>query len=353
MSVVRATRNPRLALRRRQGVTLVELLVVIVLISVLAAMALAGMAVARRRVRADRTRNTIRKIHEIVMPQYESFLSRRVPLLSTGNATGNARARLAAIRQLMVWEMPDSWGDVPDNPNAVMTGSNALPFFCRTGPVLSYAATKNALGASVAARNWNAECLYLIVSRGWSDAEALENFRADEIGDTDGDGALEFLDAWNRPIGFIRWAPGASSPLGAGVAGVNSPVQIGDPIRFHDPLDPMQVDTNAFAMTPLIFSSGPDGVSGLVTTGNGGWTTYANSVTSSANPLDGRSVTLSTSTNGLLVTGGSSSVTGTSVRFNQVSGVFTITGSTTVGMRDASAATAWADNITNHDLITK
>ena len=55
------------------------------------------------------------------------------------------------------------------------------------------------------------ECLFMIVTLGGFDPWAIENFRNDEIGDIDGDGAKEFHDGWGRPIGFIRWPVGFES----------------------------------------------------------------------------------------------------------------------------------------------
>jgi hypothetical protein len=218
---------------------------------------LGGMAAARKGVKIDRTRNTIRKIHEIVMPQYESYVRRRVPaavngvtIFSGNDARAIASRRLVWLRKLMMFEMPDSWGDVG---NATVD--------LRTGPVLAYAATKVSLSATPA--NGSAECLYMIASRGSGEPDAMERFRTEEVGDTDADGAPEFLDAWGRPIEFIRWATGFNSPL--------SPVQSGDPTSNPDPLDPMRTDPNGYALVPLIISLGPDGGLGLEPAPSNGW----------------------------------------------------------------------------------
>lgn len=338
----RALREPRATRATGTGrgaFTLVELLVVLVIVMVISALTLAGLATARRAAKVDSTRTTIRKIHELVMPQYESYVRRRVPPGYPPGVSPNALARLRAIRELMVREMPDSWGDVRNGFSEVTTG---LPSYQQTGPVLSYAAAKQALGTvNVTGSNGSAECLYMIAASGCGEPEDMQRFRPDEVGDTDGDRAPEFIDAWGRPIAFIRWAPGASSPLASGAPGLNSPVQVGDPTRFHDPLDPQRQDPNGFALVPLIVSGGPDGVIGLVTTGTGGWLSYANSLTVSSAvppvPPDGRSL---------------DTVVGVTCQFTN--GTFTISGSTTIGMPDFSASsTAWTDNITNHDLMKK
>jgi hypothetical protein len=227
----------------RRGFTLIEMLIVI-----LSSLTLSGLAVARQRARLARTKSTIRKLHEIVVPHYESYLRRRVPFATTANARTNAVNRLKAIRELMVFEMPDSWGDV----------GGSIPAHCQTGPVRAYAAAKTT--ARVEA-NGPAECLYMIVSRGGLEPELLEQFRTDEIGDVDRDGAPEFLDGWNQPIIFLRWAPGFSRPL--------SPVQVADATTYHDPFDPQRVDANSYALVPLIVSGGANRLTGLQVTAAG------------------------------------------------------------------------------------
>ena len=229
-----------------RGFTLVELSVVVALVVTLAAIYLAGAAVVQNRVRADRTRTTIRKIHELIMPQYEGYQRRRLPV------GASAATRLVAIRTLMLYEMPDNWGDVFASPAAVVSSGTS---WLRTAPVLAYAATVAGLGGSgtVATANSSAECLYMVAARAGLEFDALDRFREGEVGDTDGDGAPEFLDGWGNPIIFIRWAPGYASP-----------VQRTDATNYHDPFDPMRVDASGYALVPLIASAGPDASPGLI-----------------------------------------------------------------------------------------
>lgn len=271
MTPDRLPSNERTALaaaRRAAGFTLVELLVTVTIVMLLASLMLGGMAVARQRARIDRTRTTIRKIHEILMPQYESYVRRRVPLpsgLTSGSAV--ARERLRRIRTLALYELPDSWADVAnsgidaragDGTAPIGTGTVGIPGYAQTGAMFGYATFRTTVTAAEFATNGSSECLYLIVSRGTFQPENLEQFRSEEIGDTDGDGAPEFLDAWGEPIIFLRWAPGFVSP-----------VQVNDPTNRHDPLDPMRMDSSGFALTPLVVSGGPDRLTGLQVTANG------------------------------------------------------------------------------------
>ena len=281
-------------LRGGSGFTLVELMVVATVIAILATLSAAGLAATRQRVRAEKTRNTIRKLHEIIVGHHESYLRRRVPF--TASATdhrANGAAKLEAVRRLMVYEMPDCWADVAASATAV---TDTLPAYLQTGPVLGYPGSRP---VSIAPALEGAECLYMIVSRGGIEPDLLEQFRSDELGDTNGNGAPEFLDGWGNPIGFIRWAPGFAGSV----------LQKPDAVNFHDPFDPQRNDVAGYALVPLIVSAGPDGLVGINL--STGWL--------SAPSLD-RLVTspLPRSTFGVAV-----------------------------GSED------WKDNITNHDLVTK
>jgi hypothetical protein len=142
-----------------------------------------------------------------------------------------------------------------------------------------------------------AECLYLILSGiREGDKGGLEFFKETEIGDVDGDGMPEVLDAWGNPIEFLRWAPGFSVGVGPdgnwGVAGVDddgdsttdnieergaagsddqliSDLNIPNHADSPDSFDPLYVDDDlrafygvpvrvTFAQYPLIYSAGRD-----------------------------------------------------------------------------------------------
>lgn len=273
------------------GFTLVELMVVGTVIAILATLSAAGLAATRHRVRAEKTRNTIRKLHEIVVGHHESYLRRRVPFTASATShRANGAAKLEAVRRLMVYEMPDCWADVAASPAVV---ANTLPAYLQTGPVLGYPGSRP---ASIAPALEGAECLYMIVSRGGIEPDLMEQFRSDEIGDTDGNGAPEFLDGWGNPIGFIRWAPGFAGSV----------LQKPDAVNFHDPFDPQRNDAAGYALVPLIVSAGPDGLVGINL--STGWLSAASLAS-------------------------------------------LVTARPTVGTVDGS--TASLDNITNHDLVTK
>jgi len=161
-------------------------MVVMVIITILASLSLAGMAGARQRAKIEKTRSTIRKIDSVIRPMFDSYRTRRVSVTATTNTKVNAQNVLLAKRDLMLREMPDT-------PSDVMTVSDfsSLPGY------ITYRSGKNG-------DNGSAECLYMILARSGFDPEALESFRAEEIGDKDADGAPEFIDGWGNPIIFLR-----------------------------------------------------------------------------------------------------------------------------------------------------
>jgi prepilin-type N-terminal cleavage/methylation domain-containing protein len=232
----------------RRGFTLVELMVVIVIIAILSSLTLAGLAGARQRAKIEKTKSTIRKVDTVIQPMYASYATRRVATAPAVNRKTFAENRLLALRLLMAEELPDNWSDTYSFP----TPPTVSPAAKR------YAAYKNAkkmVPGSLFETNVpslvppttygnlfaNAETLFMILSLGPADAGCMENFRADEFGDIDGDTALEFHDGWGRPIMFIRWPAQYPATLSAA----------------HDPMDALRLTTDR-ALTPLIFSAGPD-----------------------------------------------------------------------------------------------
>jgi prepilin-type N-terminal cleavage/methylation domain-containing protein len=255
--------------------TLIELLVVFVILSVLASLSLAGLAGARQRAKIDKTKSTIRKLHETLLPQYDDYISRRVPLpSSSGSRATIAQERLERLRTIALYDMPDSWLDTtPSSNSATLSASTVIPgpvfgtTVSGTVPAYAFTAKSKAYGAFRQAAQSAApgklshtfrssECLFLIVTRGLDNASVLETFRGDEIGDVDKDSAPEFIDGWGNPIAFIRWPTGFVSPL--------TQLQINNPNLAHDPWDPMRVEEPAFSITPLVYSAGPDTEYGLV-----------------------------------------------------------------------------------------
>ncbi len=247
--------------RRCAGLTLVELLVTLTVMSILASLTLSGLLVARTRAKVARTATTIRKISEVILPYYEQYETRRPaidPALTTtllSAPSGRAKyveLKQLAIRRLMTLELPERTRDV------AVAESQAKDLFW-SGSVQGSAVTLSEV-PPVARRyqslitadrskvgNWDGgELLYMIVTRGpAADPDVISHFRDDEVGDPDRDGLVEFIDGWGRGINFKRWPIGFVSPM----------QPIDGTARSIESL----LSKNGHRLVPLIYSAGPDG----------------------------------------------------------------------------------------------
>jgi len=278
---------------RRAAFTLVEMTIVIMVIAILAALALPVFNAAAQQAKVHRTRAIIAKLDQIIGEKWEAYRTRQVPIRinpSLGYTPQQmAGFRLNAMRELQRMELPDSMTDIiPGNPNPPgLMGNPAIliPANGGSAPSLWRNYNRRAL-ATWTTTHESAECLYLIVAATRDgDRSALDFFAKTEIGDTDGDGMNEILDAWGQPIYFLRWAPGYRAdlaPYPVTPQRRNDTGNAADPTTYPDPFDPFQIDyryqdnptTNNYAndpiaLKPLIYSAGPDkkyeiGVSGTV-----------------------------------------------------------------------------------------
>jgi prepilin-type N-terminal cleavage/methylation domain-containing protein len=300
----------------RRGFTLVELLVTIVIISILASLTLAGLAGARNRSKIGKTESTIRKVADVVQPLFDSYFDRRVGLgTSGGNAIHIAALRLTALRRLQSLEIPERLTDFLPATAAYLPPSNPLPALVTgTSPMaeMQIAWQMTPLGGSAlsvsgtatdtprtairfanyryARPDWNrtsrqyetAECLYMLLAASpHVDPAEMEQFRPDEIGDSDDqpDGAFEILDGWGKPVFFLRWAPGFVSLLQP-----ETPTSL-------DPLDSLRLQSasngfprNAYQLTPLVYSPGPDGIADIRNSADSATWSYAQSTYNTALP---------------------------------------------------------------------
>ncbi len=293
---------------RRRGVTLIELLIVILIISILAALVLGVAAVAGETARQAQTKHIVERLHTLLTEFYDTYKSRRVRLSpdvevainSTSNIPAKKRqllaeARLYALREMMLMEVPDRWSDVmlmnigtgigltPKSPIYLdMTGTGS---YGRTPLAAAYLRRYQQVTApfttpeqwEALTDNQGAECLYMIITLACGDGEARSQFKEADIGDTDGDGAPEFLDGWGHPINFLRWAPGFDSQIQLNANNLQltdstlSTYWTTAAAKDHDPFDVYrieQTDTSsnrmaAFRLVPLIYSGGRDETFGI------------------------------------------------------------------------------------------
>lgn len=217
----------------RRAFSLVELLVVITIIVMLVAMMGAAMNAARASGKKQRTKAAIAAIDAILQRHFASCES--TPL-SAGNATADIGV---SIRRKISADMPDNWESV-----AFM---KANPSQFATARQRSYVATYNALNPSP--ENGSAECLFMIVMQGGlADCLACTSLNSVQKGDTDNDGALEFLDDWGQPIRYVLWPAGFELPVGS---------------KYFDqsaaPFSGQSLTSSVGGtMRPLVLSGGPD-----------------------------------------------------------------------------------------------
>lgn len=275
---------------RRTAFTLVELMVAITILSILATIVLFGMSGMQNMAKAQRTKAIIAKIDQLLQERWESYEAVSVDIvdpaivayLANPNISDDEKNywRLGALREKMRYELPERQSDIL-YPSQLYSGQHTF-----TGQLPSPLAqyyyyftqghAKEVLDPQYP--RWGelhqgAECLYMILSRmEFGDASALELFAESEIGDVDGDGMPEILDAWGTPIRIVRWPAAYLSPwhpkdINLNVVGIQMSNE--DKISYEDSFDYYQVEQFApgsptsFNLRPLIVSAGPDREFGL------------------------------------------------------------------------------------------
>lgn len=215
----------------RKAFSLVELLVAVSIVVLLMAIMGAALSAARTRGGKDKTLATITAIDEVLQRHFASMESSRV------GASVPAVARGAAIRRQITADMPDSWDEVRHMRDNAAEFTSAR----QRGYVASLAIVNPSDDVG------DAECLFMIITQGaLADCLSSASFDSIPVGDTDSDGAPEFLDAWGKPIRYVLWPAAYEQPLGT---------------KYFDQTAPFDglpaTGATGGSMRPLLFSGGP------------------------------------------------------------------------------------------------
>jgi len=267
----------------RQAFTLVELLIVGAVIAILAALTLVAVNMVATTTKITKTRATIQKLDVAMQQIFETYeeefavIRKRVAADDkTKDLDKETRQKIAAhyIRDLMRMEMPQNWAEVQESPLTLTLGGETYPCAdnnCKDCAPFREGSPLRVFYPTIEASS--SELLFLIIQN--LNPEALEAFHGSEVADTNGNGLLEFVDAWGKPIRFLRWAPGFSdSDFQQNVwKGTRNrtweellPEKIAATANHPDLLDErvnVVPDVVGWFLYPLIYSAGPDGDYGL------------------------------------------------------------------------------------------
>jgi prepilin-type N-terminal cleavage/methylation domain-containing protein len=307
--------------KNERGFTLIELLVVVAIIGTLSGMFVLAYRGAQQESNTQKTRTTLQKISSVMTSLYEEYSHEPLGVtfnsawpLSVGAISRSneiERTKLFMTRERLRFELPDCAEDLrwttslratggtvtsvdfyieetqklsrrsittrfvnPSTGNAIVYGPNSpialYPLSNRAIRLMRKLSIRaNASAPFTPIPGWetsnaNAELLYLIVEDAMFDgSSAIEVFGKSEIGDLDGDGLYEFIDAFGRPICWMRWAAGSRDaifsypdPLDPNLVigtGANRRLSVGD-----EPYDVMGLDSFEPLGQPLIISAGND-----------------------------------------------------------------------------------------------
>ncbi|WP_437191678.1 type II secretion system protein [Planctomicrobium sp. SH527] len=254
----------------RSAFTLVEILVVIGLVALLATILMMAMAPALEGARISATKATITQLNRMLQDQVDGLLNSnevdkeadrlaKMFRATNGSVMPPAVAKTLAQMKLYRNRFPQRKEDLfgLDGVNRIETDNDQ---YKDDSDILKEMRTTG--GGSWKADSWiqrnaspklaansdkaeSSELLYVILSRGsvnsGSTALNVDQINPKHVGDTDGDGNLEFLDAWGNPLQFFNWPTGLFADPVASKTLVTANTAA---IANADPFDP----TNALSL---------------------------------------------------------------------------------------------------------
>jgi prepilin-type N-terminal cleavage/methylation domain-containing protein len=198
----------------RRGFTLLEVLIVVALMALLLSIAVFALGRSITQARETATRTTLLKVDGLLQQRLEALRT----LLDTPQRKNEIQNRLAAKKNYL---QNNSITGVPEKMLQLMVYKD---YFRAAFPQNSTdAATLYAAGQPFNGNAPNAaessELLYYALTQADTfgvEAVGDSDFTSAEVGDTDGDGRREFIDAWGRPLRFYRWPTRLIRPTGPG-----------------------------------------------------------------------------------------------------------------------------------------
>ncbi|MFO0919076.1 MAG: type II secretion system protein [Planctomycetaceae bacterium] len=195
---------------RRAGFTLVELMIVIGIIIFLAAILVVAIGNSGTHAREEATAALIRKVSNQVQERLEALDRLRSQPQWTnvdapnyqrtqqnqGNMITVEQAKILLLKLRMKELFPQSFKELQNLDNFDWLNNEYARF------TANYNASKH-----VAETESSALLYYELTSGRVPGIPTVDpgEYKASEVADTDGDGLLEFVDAWGKPLRFYRW----------------------------------------------------------------------------------------------------------------------------------------------------
>ena len=224
--------TPAAARAPRPGFTLVEMLVVIAIIGVLASLSAAAIFRWIGNQSQDTTETVLRDVYQVLERQMKAVVEKAdketIPasvLTMAGNDQRRARVIWKKLR--LKQEFPTTFAEAlnpyaaPGSPISATDLPAKVPYV-------------RALSKAVSGPGDSAACLLLALSQNRGGIRlSPDELPSNVLGDSNGDGVKELLDAWGKPISFYRWPTGNTELLSMNPAPAGSKAA-----KFADPLDP-------------------------------------------------------------------------------------------------------------------
>lgn len=199
---------------RRRGFTLMEILMVIAIIAILAAIVTVAIRTVISSARDAATKTTLKKIDASIYARLQN-IDRYV--FNDKKLRGAGAPRY--MKDPVLLDMYNGRGTYAGAPNKPLADALAYKQFIRDCFPMTFAEAGIAAPPGHDPATENAECLYHFLTTafvvGDGPPRAL-SLTGKETKDTDGDGLPEVVDAWGQPIRFYRWPTRLIRPQPAG-----------------------------------------------------------------------------------------------------------------------------------------